>query len=331
MVKEDIETVIDRLLAYVQANNAVSLNDAAKAMALPETQVEKLALLLEEEGLVNMKYSLTSTKIVSKEFTESQAAKAKEKLAVRPDAVVSESEEAEREVMTAETLLSFIERDITRRLQEAERRLLSLEAKEAYSPEEYKQLEKELRIILQQAAMFEDEVGKLKAREIELRDLVLAFQKRLETVGAKLPSTRPARGAGALLRALRNFFAKIKEMLAKLLPKTKAAQPQAQAVASTASVAGTAEKEKVEKETVEKQKQPLFATVIVPPAPKKIGAETEKTPQTPQVAKASKASLESVFKRLHTSVKNLKNAGAAAKSGAGKKYAIAAKKKTGKK
>ena len=153
MVKEDIETVIDRLLAYVQANNAVSLNDAAKAMALPETQVEKLALLLEEEGLVNMKYSLTSTKIVSKEFTESQAAKAKEKLAVRPDAVVSESEEAEREVMTAETLLSFIERDITRRLQEAERRLLSLEAKEAYSPEEYKQLEKELRIILQQAAM----------------------------------------------------------------------------------------------------------------------------------------------------------------------------------
>ncbi|MFH0973294.1 MAG: hypothetical protein V1817_00705, partial [Candidatus Micrarchaeota archaeon] len=82
------------------------------------------------------------------------------------------------------------------------------------------------------------------------------------------------------------------------------------------------------------QKQPLFAAVaVVPPAPKKSDVAGEKAPQ------ASKASLESIFKRLHTSVKGLKSVGASAKGGASKsvgkkeaKEAVAsAKKKTGKK
>ena len=66
MVREDIETVIDRLYDYILVNKNVRIKDAASALALPEEQVEKLALLLEESNLIDLHYTLGGARLASK-------------------------------------------------------------------------------------------------------------------------------------------------------------------------------------------------------------------------------------------------------------------------
>ena len=63
MVKENIETVIDRILDFVNRSGKVPLGDAAAAVARPANQVEKLALLLEEKGLLEVHYEITGVKL----------------------------------------------------------------------------------------------------------------------------------------------------------------------------------------------------------------------------------------------------------------------------
>ena len=314
MVKEDIETVIDRLLTYVQTNHEVELSAASRAMALPPAQIEKLALLLEESGLLTVKYALTSTKLVSKEFSDTQAEKAKQKIAVRKDEIVAESEEAEREVLTAESLLSFIERDVGRRLEVAEKLLVDLESKTDYSREDYDFLEKELNLILQQAAMFEDEVRKLNAREAELRETVIKLQKRLDLLSSRIPAAQPKKSAVATIaRAPGALFAKITlffslAWLRGIIPaKAKAADTavgasadaaavlkKAQAQAQAQARAATPREAKVESSRAEPKRELLKQVAVVPTPPKKNVAAS--------VGRSDKSSVDSAFDKIKKSV-----------------------------
>ncbi len=313
MVKDDIETVIDRLLVYVQTNKEVELSAASRAMALPPAQIEKLALLLEESGLLTVKYALTSTKIVSKEFSETQAEKAKQKIAVRKDEIILESEEAEREVLTAESLLSFIERDVARRLEVAEKLLVSLESRTDYSREDYDFIEKELTLILQQAAMFEDEVRKLNAREAELRETVIQLQKRLEAISGKIPSaqtkkTGAAAAAASIAGSPAALLAKIKLFFS--LAWLRGISPSKSAQGSAAETAAVLQKAQAQaqakaraaapgKPQAEPRRELLKQVAIVPAPPKKTAAGV---PSPGRVSPSGKASVDSAFDRIKKSV-----------------------------
>lgn len=269
-VKEDIETIIDRLHKFVEANKKTSLKNAARALALPATQVEKLALLLEEGGLVRVHYGLLGTKLVSKELSEEEAARRKAVVKKRRDLVLEESKEAEREVMTAENLLEFIERDVSRRLQNAEKLFKDLEKRDQFSPKDIEFLRHELNFVLQQAAMFEDEVRKLKTRESELTKIVLDFKQRLDTLEKQQAAfvEKPSlfkqflAALRELIQRIKTFFAAV---FAAITSRAPAAPSKPVAVGPAAKPVAEKEKEK------EKEKIELKAVAATPTPPAKKG------------------------------------------------------------
>ena len=213
-LKRDIETVIDRLLDFVRSNGKVRLSDAAKALALSPAQVEKLALLLEESGLLEVNYGLTEVTLKEKIFkpkedVDTQAAKAAKK---KFDAVIEKSKKLEFEVMTSENLLRFIEKDIEKRLYRAELLIKSLEENENFSVNELELIEKEISLAFDQLSTFSSEIDSLKKKHAQFTKLLTHFKKRLH-VHSKSGYIAPIR-ADTLL-------SKIKQTLAQLAQKIK--------------------------------------------------------------------------------------------------------------
>jgi len=56
-MKETLETVIDKLVSYVQENGSVSVTMASKMLAMDPSEVEKLAEILAASGLIEVKYA----------------------------------------------------------------------------------------------------------------------------------------------------------------------------------------------------------------------------------------------------------------------------------
>lgn len=213
-LKRDIETVIDRLLDFVRSNGKVRLSDASKALALSPSQVEKLALLLEESGLLEVNYGLTEVTLKEKTFTpkedtNTQAAKvAKRKF----DAVIEKSKKLEFEVMTSENLLRFIEKDIEKRLYRAELLIKSLEESENFSVNELDAIEKELSLAFDQLSAFSTEIDSLKKKHDQFTRLLSHFKKRLHVHSKKSPV--------AQIKAL-SLLDKIKLILKQIASKIK--------------------------------------------------------------------------------------------------------------
>ncbi|PIO06043.1 hypothetical protein COT29_02870, partial [Candidatus Micrarchaeota archaeon CG08_land_8_20_14_0_20_59_11] len=164
-LKEDLETVIDRLYDYVRTKGSVGLNEMAKALALNPLQVEKLALLLEESNLMEVRYNLTGVILVEKAFvTEKEA---KEKMAgvkQRASKIFEETRAMEHEVMTSESLLEFIEKDITRRIKAAEMMLQDIEKTNSFSASELNFVRNEIDLVMRQLQAFGSEIDRLEGK-----------------------------------------------------------------------------------------------------------------------------------------------------------------------
>lgn len=215
-LKRDIETVIDRLLDFVRSNGKVRLSDAAKALALSPSQVEKLALLLEESGLLEVNYGLTEVTIKEKAFkpkedAETQAAKSAKK---KYDEVIEKSKKLEFEVMTSENLLRFIEKDIEKRLYRAELLIKGLEESPNFSASELEIIEKELALAFDQLATFSAEIDSLKVKNAHFTKILTHFKKRLHVHSKR----------GAIVEPLQaqTLLEKIKAALLELSGKLKA-------------------------------------------------------------------------------------------------------------
>ncbi|MCX8147443.1 MAG: hypothetical protein N3D84_03175, partial [Candidatus Woesearchaeota archaeon] len=92
MVNEElVKTDVDRLLALIKEKKEVSVEEAAKILNIPAKTVESLSDLLEEEGLLHIKYKFTTPYLTS-EIPVKAAAKKKE----AEEALVFEREEEKR-------------------------------------------------------------------------------------------------------------------------------------------------------------------------------------------------------------------------------------------
>lgn len=69
-----IQTGVDKLVALVKEKTRVSLDDAAKALGVSKTIVQEWADFLEEEGIIEVKYSLAKTYLVDKKLSKGEAA-----------------------------------------------------------------------------------------------------------------------------------------------------------------------------------------------------------------------------------------------------------------
>jgi len=209
-----IDTVIDRLNEYVQINGRVEAADAAKALALTPEQVERLALVLEQSGLVTVHYTLGGIQLIARKPKE-------EKREGESGKKEDETKQLELEVMKAGSIIAFMEKDLTRRIKRAEQLLHELESKETFTETEFNNIKKEMQLILQQAAMFDDEVMKLVEKEDELKALVQAFLKRLENVERRPRTARQSLPA-KIIDALKKLLEKIRRLLGLSKPAVAA-------------------------------------------------------------------------------------------------------------
>lgn len=182
----DIETSIDRLLNYVRAKGQVELYSAAQAMALPPAQVEKIAGMLEQSGLLEVRYRLTGILLVAKDHAQPEQKVALERKA----SVLKEQEQRlEREVKDSERLVEFVEEDLMKRLHSAENALTEIENTGEFTEEELRTLREEIDTLrvevdavrqrtklleheeeefLQRLTQFSHQLNMLKSREVML-------------------------------------------------------------------------------------------------------------------------------------------------------------------
>ncbi|MGC8851263.1 MAG: hypothetical protein ACP5O3_03500 [Candidatus Micrarchaeia archaeon] len=212
---EKIDTIIDRLVEYVDLNGRVKLSSAARALGVSEDHLERVALLLEESGLLFVRYSFSGVELVSRKGVGS--GKEEEKRKGR-DERVEEARQLQREIAAVEGVISFMEKDLTRRLSSAEEELAKLERSTGFTASEISEVKRSLSLILQQAAMFEDEINKLRLKEERLRERILDFQERLSRVEA-----RSARERGGLLARIFEFLLKLLSVLRNVLSRKRAA------------------------------------------------------------------------------------------------------------
>ncbi|MFQ5405551.1 MAG: hypothetical protein ACE5DI_00125 [Candidatus Micrarchaeia archaeon] len=175
--KEDVETVIDRLYDYVKINKHVKAKEAAGALGLPSTQVEKLAVLLEESNLIRIRYSLRGIELIA---AEAQKVK-KQKITSEKESVLHQSARLlEQDVMKSENVMQFMERDILRRLAQAENIIDELERKDSFSLEDVKFLQKEIETIESQMQHFSSEIAVLKKTENDFEEKIQHFKNNIQ-------------------------------------------------------------------------------------------------------------------------------------------------------
>lgn len=185
MVKDDLDTVIDRLQDYVAVNHTTTLANASKVLGIPAQKLEKFALLLEESGLLEVKYGLKDVLLISK---NDAAEKKNEK---KQASALDRSVDMEREVMMSENLLEFMESDIERRIRLAEEKLKSLEQTPLFSREEGEKVRKEFDTMLKQLELFGKEIEKLSGKEREFYSEISGFKDRIDSLESSTPPLPP--------------------------------------------------------------------------------------------------------------------------------------------
>jgi hypothetical protein len=197
-----IETSVDRLLNYVRSKGRTDLYGAAKAIGLPSDQVERIAAMLEQAGLLEMKYSLTGIHLLAR---EKPPAKAEEGEAAAPGAPAIgagpgvsarpgarlwvEETRLRSEVGENARVLGFFYDDIHKRIVNAEGTLAALEREGLPKEEDVqplareidtlhnelhaarqrsKLLEREERVLDRHLETYMHRVNKMKARQVYL-------------------------------------------------------------------------------------------------------------------------------------------------------------------
>ena len=178
MVREDIETVIDRLYDYILVNKNVRIKDAASALALPEEQVERLALLLEESNLIDLHYTLGGARLASKAVVLKPAEEVKK--LPSSAAIEKKVQVLGEEVQDAENIAEFMEKDLLRRLKIAEATLKSLEGQKTLSRTQVEDLEREITSLLGKMRVFESSVKKVEVEGETFSTRLADFRGRLE-------------------------------------------------------------------------------------------------------------------------------------------------------
>ncbi len=206
---ENVETVIDRFLEYVRNNKQTALANVASALAISSSQAERIAILLEQSGFIEMHYGLrdvtVSVKAVQKD-TETKLEKPEE----TKSRSLEEMAEVEKEVMIAENLLKFFERDISRRVQFAEQLLQEVEKRRDLRTEDLEEVEREVELALSQLAAFSTEIKTLAEKEDHFYKQLITFRKKLNAMKGKKEVIMEVGLIEKIIRWIKSLFIKVK-------------------------------------------------------------------------------------------------------------------------
>ncbi|MFH1247168.1 MAG: hypothetical protein V1644_02190 [Candidatus Micrarchaeota archaeon] len=220
---ENVETVLDRFLEYVRINKKVSLVNAASALGITPVQAERIGILLEQSGFIELHYSLNEVVAVVKK--SEKAEEAPKPKTVEKATSLKEVEEIEREVITAENILKFFEKDISRRVKLAEMLLEDIEKRDEIDPAELMDVEKEIDLALGQLAAFSTEVKALADMEEHFYKKLEGFKKKLTSMHVKVKPVEEISLIQKIISWIKGLLSKLKmKKAAKRIPPRKKKQ-----------------------------------------------------------------------------------------------------------
>jgi hypothetical protein len=126
-VSERVETAIDRLVEYVQKKGKVDVKEAASAMALEKDQVEELAEVLKESGMMDVNYTLLGTFLIAKEAPKEKAKVVEEKK--DRGQMTSMVVALDKDLRDSHKSFEFVEQNIRKRLEKDDAIVNELEGK----------------------------------------------------------------------------------------------------------------------------------------------------------------------------------------------------------
>lgn len=198
----EMRTVIDRVVEFIKERKRTTVGEVAEALALERDSVEKLADILEESGLIAVRYSLLhpgKTELIIRERAPPPAAK--KEAAGLTEMVAS----LDSDVRASEKRFLSVEDDILTRLRRAEETLEAIEAAEKGAPpEDVGRLIREGEAIDGLLLDFDRKVDVLERRIESFRRRVAVFKARSAGFGRKGPVAR-----------LLGFFERIARVIAR--------------------------------------------------------------------------------------------------------------------
>ncbi|HEV8289986.1 MAG TPA: hypothetical protein VGQ00_03490 [Candidatus Norongarragalinales archaeon] len=198
-MSEKLETVIDKLMELVEKEGSVSTTRAGKALGLLPSQVERMAALMEQSGLVTLQFGITGP-VISKVRQPQKASKTRSPREAKQD-LMERAKSIERDILGGIDVLRFTEDEITMKLKHAERNLEKLREGDM-TQEQFQVFKHELFFIEQQMRQF-------KAERKKLEDKESAFVSRIQRVRDSLDHVKPQNNTQpSIFQHLNGFFSR---------------------------------------------------------------------------------------------------------------------------
>ncbi|MCL5011760.1 MAG: hypothetical protein M1594_02605 [Candidatus Marsarchaeota archaeon] len=184
MIKENLDTSIDRLVEYINANESVSVTNAAKVLAMNPDEVEKLGEMLAESGLISIRYELTNTILTSKKKIIS-------KPTLTPQfkqLAVDEGKKIEKQIFDTESIFEFIESDLNKRINIAQNNLRKLSQQTNIDEKEMEKTESEMQKVIEEVHVMENRVNGLYKRIYVFDQQLQTFKDNIKKIEKRKPS-----------------------------------------------------------------------------------------------------------------------------------------------
>jgi hypothetical protein len=210
--EKEMSTVIDRMLDFIQRKGRTTITEVSVSLALNPSQVEHLAAILEESGMIKVKYALIDsgkTELISKQQLENKNDEI-DRLRQDVERIKSLGSLINKDIEKFESDYKSMERDISQWIVEAEGTLNALRAKNGQDPSSLKQAEEIERI----ARDFESRISvsdqKVENDAKSLKERFNSFHKKVgdfKSSGSSAQKTEQPKPAGGGF-SIGGFFGK---------------------------------------------------------------------------------------------------------------------------
>ena len=165
-----IRTGVDKLLELVEAKERISMADAAKELSVPKVVIEEWVDFLEEKGIVNVEYKLTTPYIVRKKISPVIINEKKKEFESRKEGFVRKVESTMDYIAKETSGLKGIKEDFDKLKGDIEADIGSVKT-ELTTLEKYETLKREIdKELLKQHQEFTSEMEKIKLQVLEKED-----------------------------------------------------------------------------------------------------------------------------------------------------------------
>ena len=209
-IKERVETTIDRLVDFVQKKGKVSMKEAAKSLALEISQVEELADVLQESGLIEVKYGITGVSLLSKKISREQAKESVKKLKEDTEKIRGLAIVIAKDILDSEQSFEFADENIEKRLIKDEEMISILErdVKNASVGD--------MEYLIKEAVELE-KVNKKFSEEVKhLRDRIINFNKKIKELESEARKAEEERlGPQPATMGMKGLFERIKKIFGR--------------------------------------------------------------------------------------------------------------------